>query len=215
MEKEKISPLQIVALAAILLGTAGAGYFFFFHKPAEAVDSEIVADETDSTSTDTVKQILPPKPVDTQKVAKKKIKPPKRDTLPKVVAAVEPPTKKETIRRIEDKLKLKKPQTPSQVPEYIPLVYWASREIGPMDPDRGLDWVEEGLAYRDDAAFFSYGAYLHYVKNRPSKALIYAEAGSRLRSSLDKRANALGRAVLAILKDSTDQSAKEIIRSFQ
>lgn len=215
MLKEKLDPKLIAAtVVAVLLAVAAVFLLFpgvlnFKRKPeppSVVVDSAALRPVKPAK-----KPSIPSKP---KAVVEKK-----PEAAPKVDSVKPPapaPTKMEAVARIEAKLRLKKPQTPDQVGEYLPLVYWACREIGRIgDRERALQWVEEGLSFSADASFFAYGAYLDYRQGRASRAQIKAEAALAAPAYLDRQALPLARSILVLLRDPADSAARSITSLYE
>jgi hypothetical protein len=227
MEKSQV-PLSKIALAVFLVALAGSSAYYLLYKtpnkkntPSQKQDTVGHLSQTTVAKDTTQSQLLSPvtKPDTTKALASNPVtkrKHKKKTTVISIpVRAPDPvPHPTEAIHRIEAKVRLKKPQTPSQVPDYIPLVYWACREIGPINPDRGLEWVAEGLNYNEDGAFYAYGALLHFRKGRKTQAKSFAEEGRRNPSRLDPKASTLASAILTLLVDSTNVPAQAIARSY-
>lgn len=217
MLKEKLDPKLIAAtVAAVLLAVAAV---FLLFPGALSFGNKQDAEPVVVADTAPVVQASP------KVVRVPKAVAPSKPTLPKPVAEVKKidtvkpppgPAKNEAVARIEAKLRLKKPQTPDQVGEYLPLVYWACREIGRIgDRERALQWVEEGLSFSADASFFAYGAYLDYRQGRAARAQIKAEAALAAPAYLDRQALPLARSVLALLRNPDDSAARSITSLYE
>lgn len=216
MLKEKLDPKLIAAtVAAVLLAVAAV---FLLFPGALSFGNKQDAEPVVVADTAPVVQ-APPKVVVSKPVVSSKPTLPKPVPEVKKVDTVKPPSgpaKNEAVARIEAKLRLKKPQTPDQVGEYLPLVYWACREIGRIgDRERALQWVEEGLSFSADASFFAYGAYLDYRQGRAARAQIKAEAALAAPAYLDRQALPLARSVLALLRNPDDSAARSITSLYE
>ena len=215
MLKEKLDPKLIAAtVATVLLAVAAVFLLFpgtlsFGGKPQS---EPVVVDAAPVQPAPQVVRVSKPaaKPVPAKPLQEGK----KVDTAKPPAAPA--PTKNEAVARIEAKLRLKKPQTPDQVGEYLPLVYWACREIGQIgDRERALQWVEEGLSFSADASFYAYGAYLDFRQGRLARAQIKAEAALTAPAYLDRQALPLARSVLALLRNPDDSAARSITSLYE
>lgn len=217
MLKEKLDPKIIAAtvgafaLAVVSLFLLFPGSISFGSKKKEEVKLDTVAIKKDAV------KVAP-------KIEKKTPKAKLEAHVPIAVSApveikVEEPkpvATQEAVKRIEAKLRLKKPQTPSQVNEYLPLVYWACREIGRLGQrDRALEWVEEGLGFSQDASFYAYGALLEYRQGRNGLAQAKAEQALIAPAYLDRRAVQLAHAVQALLQNPKDSASINLISSYE
>lgn len=214
MLKEKLDPKLIAATVAAVLLAVAAVFLLFpgsFHFKLKEDPKPVLVD---SGAVVVVKPA--PKKV---AVAKPQVESPKKPQAverPKDTIVAKKPERNEVVARIEAKLRLKKPQTPDQVADYLPLVYWACREIGRIgDRERALQWVEEGLSFSGDASFYAYGAYLDFRQGRAARAQLKAEAALSSPAYLDRQALPLARSILALLRDPADSAARSITSLYE
>lgn len=210
--KEKLDPKLVAATAAaVILAVVAVVLLFPGAFPFKFAEKKPDPPKVDTT--------LPPPPVEKPKPAQHKARVAEEHhaaPTPVVEKVVKPEKQEEAVKRIEAKVRLKKPQSPSQIGEYLPLVYWAAREIGRLGHrERALEWVEEGLSFSQDASFFSYGALLDLKQGRRALAQSKAEQALASPAYLDPRAIQLAQAVIVLVSNPSDSAARSFASSYE
>lgn len=215
MLKEKLDPKLVAAtVAAVILAVAAV----LFLIPGLLPFNTTAKSQPKADSTAPAPIPARPAPV-VEKPQRKPVAPPvaeEEDFHEPMKMLSRPEKQEEAVKRIEAKVRLKKPQSPSQVGEYLPLVYWAAREIGHLGHrERALEWVEEGLSFSQDASFFSYGALLDLKQGRRTMAQSKAEQALSSPAYLDPRAIPLAQAVLTLVSNPADSAARSFTSSYE
>lgn len=218
MLNEKLNPKLVIATIAVACALAVTLWYIFVPRDPKKVEPIAPSPpKVDSAVLKPVKSLPPPAPV---RVVDSTLAQASAETV-KTPAAPRPkdptPSKSEAaVQRIESKLRLKKPQGPAQVGEYLPLVYWAAREFGRMGArDKALEWVEEGLSFTHDASFFAFGALMDLRQGRTTRARSKAEEAISCPAILDPRALLLAQAVLTLSVNPTDSAARSLASSYE